>query len=213
MAHFFPCLDIFAQCFQKPLLAKSSCDKEVNAIDNEYHLAKVDDDSRLWEVFSCDAIDGHFLRKFGWGNKTTLKTEPEANGVDVCKELRAFYDKYYKPENCKLVLRSPYSLEEMEKEVVKAFEHWSQSSAVDMSKELGDKLECDKRTDRWDQSSTSLPSVFSEVFGSSMIGNDDDERQSNSSNATRIFRIIPVKKNYHWLTMAWILPPTIHLYR
>ena len=52
MTHFSPCLDIFAQCFQTPLLAKQSCAKEVNAIDNEFHLAKVDDDSRLWEVFA-----------------------------------------------------------------------------------------------------------------------------------------------------------------
>ena len=52
MQHCFTCLDIFAQCVQSPLLTHSSSAKEVSAIDNEFHLAKVDDDSRLWEVFS-----------------------------------------------------------------------------------------------------------------------------------------------------------------
>ena len=33
-------------------LSRTSCSKEVNAIDNEFHIAKGDDDTRLWEVFA-----------------------------------------------------------------------------------------------------------------------------------------------------------------
>lgn len=52
MGHFSPALDIFAQCFRSPLLSRGSCEKEVRAIDNEFELARNDDDTRLWEVFS-----------------------------------------------------------------------------------------------------------------------------------------------------------------
>jgi len=216
MLHFFDCLDIFAQCFRAPLLSSTSCQKEVNAIDNEYHLAKVDDDSRLWEVFSCDAVDGHFLRKFGWGNKASLQTQPESEGVDVCDQLRTFYQQYYHPSNCKLVILAPYSLEEMEAAVRNVFGGWNSRSAVATDSKVSSE-DIHLTLPHVASLSSLMPggdisnemrkkylSKFSEVFAFST---------PDGSPTTRVYRIIPIRKNYHWLTLAWVLPPTIQHYR
>ena len=73
-------LDIFAQCFISPLLSASCSDREINAIENEFQLAKTSDSSRIQQLYcsNCDNNNNnhnnnkkHFLKKFSWGNLYT----------------------------------------------------------------------------------------------------------------------------------------------
>jgi len=75
--HFAEALDIFAHCFKCPLLSTSAADREINAIESEFHLAKVSDGARLQQLLCDAAVDGHVLRKFSWGNLESLATIPQ----------------------------------------------------------------------------------------------------------------------------------------
>jgi secreted Zn-dependent insulinase-like peptidase len=155
-----------------------------------------------------DAVEGHVLRKFGWGNKASLLTQPTASGVDVCGQLRAFHTTHYYPQNCKLVVLSPHSLEAMEVSVRQSFGQWGvkhHSLPVCTSEVVVD------------GPIVNGMSKFTEVFGTlptaSLTHVDASTCASECKQPTRVYRIIPMKKNYHWLTLAWVLPPTIQQYR
>ena len=75
--HFAEALDIFAHCFKCPLLSTSAADREINAIESEFNLAKVSDGARLQQLLCDAAVDGHVLRKFSWGNLESLATIPQ----------------------------------------------------------------------------------------------------------------------------------------
>jgi len=122
--HFREALDIFASCFISPLLSASAAEREISAIDSEFNLAKIDDGSRLQQLYCHQAQDGHILRKFSWGNLDSLKRTPAKNNVDVHTILRAFHSKHYVPENMKLVVVAPESLDVLEAHVRECFGEW-----------------------------------------------------------------------------------------
>lgn len=122
--------DIFANCFIAPKLSITSSDRELQAIDSEFHLAEMSDAARAQEVLCSCANDGHFYRKFSWGNLKSLKDEPISKGVDPNEKLRAFYETFYTPDNMCLVVISPRSTEEMLYMVEKSFGSWKPVAAT-----------------------------------------------------------------------------------
>ena len=88
-------LDMFAQFFTSPLMLESSVDRELNAVESEFQLAKNSDGSRLQHLMShtCGYSPAlHPFAKFSWGNKESLQESPRRNNVDPMVELRKFYD-------------------------------------------------------------------------------------------------------------------------
>jgi secreted Zn-dependent insulinase-like peptidase len=125
--HFASALDIFAHCFISPKLSDSSADREILAIDNEFHLAEMNDEARCQEVYcACcaRATPNHFFSRFSWGNLHSLKEVPASLGIDTHKELRKFYETHYRPNRMKLVLISPYSMDVMYDMLSSAFGPW-----------------------------------------------------------------------------------------
>ena len=98
-------IDMFSQLFISPLLRPDAMERELNAIESEFQLSKNDDGCRFQQLLchSCgkEALE-HPFNKFSWGNKQSLKTLPEANGVDVIGEIRRFYQQYYYASNMTL---------------------------------------------------------------------------------------------------------------
>lgn len=131
--HFREALDIFASCFISPLLSTSAAEREISAIDSEFNLAKIDDGSRLQQLYCHQAQDGHILRKFSWGNLDSLKRTPAKNNVDVHSILRAFHSKHYVPENMKLVVVAPEPLDVLETYVRDCFNEWHNPFAAPAS--------------------------------------------------------------------------------
>jgi secreted Zn-dependent insulinase-like peptidase len=115
-------LDIFAQCFISPKLNADSAEREIRAIESEYNLAKMSDSARSQEVLCSCTNEGHFYRKFSWGNMKSLSENPSKKGINVNACLREFYNKYYYPQNMKLVVVAPSSFEDMIKMVSESFE-------------------------------------------------------------------------------------------
>ena len=69
-------LDMFAQFFTAPLLLENSVERELNAIESEFQLAKNNDGSRAQQLIShtCGySPEEHPFAKFSWGNLKSLK--------------------------------------------------------------------------------------------------------------------------------------------
>lgn len=122
---FAEALDIFAQCIIAPKLNTSALDREVEAIESEFRIAQMEDDSRLAQLTSSQVKEGHVLHKFSWGNKKSLVEVPKSKGLDMRETMREFHAEYYSPKNMSLTVSSPHSLEELEAVVLESFAVWS----------------------------------------------------------------------------------------
>jgi insulysin len=95
--HLEQALEIFANFFIEPLFAENTITKEINAVDSEDSKNKSLDVVRLDMILKLLA-PGHTFSKFGGGNSRTL------NVHGVRDKLIEFYNKYYTPDNFKLVV-------------------------------------------------------------------------------------------------------------
>uniref|UniRef100_A0A8C4F3U4 Nardilysin a (N-arginine dibasic convertase) n=1 Tax=Dicentrarchus labrax TaxID=13489 RepID=A0A8C4F3U4_DICLA len=114
-------LDRWAQFFICPLMIRDAIDREVEAVDSEYQLAKPSDSHRKEMLFGSLAKPGHPMGKFCWGNAQTLKQEPKQKKINVYKRLRAFWKKYYSAHYMTLAVQSKEKLDTLEEWVREIF--------------------------------------------------------------------------------------------
>ncbi|XP_010793726.1 nardilysin [Notothenia coriiceps] len=114
-------LDRWAQFFICPLMIRDAIDREVEAVDSEYQLAKPSDSHRKEMLFGSLAKPGHPMGKFCWGNAQTLKQEPKEKKINVYKRLRAFWKKHYSAHYMTLAVQSKETLDTLEKWVREIF--------------------------------------------------------------------------------------------
>ncbi|XP_029350419.1 nardilysin-like [Echeneis naucrates] len=114
-------LDRWAQFFICPLMIRDAIDREVEAVDSEYQLAKPSDSHRKEMLFGSLAKPGHPMGKFCWGNAQTLKQEPKKKKINVYKRLRAFWKKHYSSHYMTLAVQSKEKLDTLEEWVREIF--------------------------------------------------------------------------------------------
>ncbi|KAM9842855.1 nardilysin-like [Aulostomus maculatus] len=114
-------LDRWAQFFICPLMIRDAIDREVEAVDSEYQLAKPSDSHRKEMLFGSLAKPGHPMGKFCWGNAQTLKQEPKKKKISVYKRLRAFWKKHYSAHYMTLAVQSKEKLDTLEEWVREIF--------------------------------------------------------------------------------------------
>ncbi|XP_072544674.1 nardilysin isoform X2 [Salminus brasiliensis] len=114
-------LDRWAQFFICPLMIKDAIEREVEAVDSEYQLAKPSDSHRKEMLFGSLAKPNHPMGKFFWGNAETLKTEPKKKKIDVYKRLREFWKKHYSAHYMTLAVQSKEKLDTLEEWVREIF--------------------------------------------------------------------------------------------
>uniref|UniRef100_A0A673LZS3 Nardilysin-like n=1 Tax=Sinocyclocheilus rhinocerous TaxID=307959 RepID=A0A673LZS3_9TELE len=114
-------LDRWAQFFICPLMIEDAIDREVEAVDSEYQLAKPSDSHRKEMLFGSLAKPDHPMSKFCWGNAQTLKTEPKEKNINVYKRLREFWKRYYSAHYMTLAVQSKESLDTLEEWVREIF--------------------------------------------------------------------------------------------
>uniref|UniRef100_A0A8C7NN26 Nardilysin a (N-arginine dibasic convertase) n=1 Tax=Oncorhynchus mykiss TaxID=8022 RepID=A0A8C7NN26_ONCMY len=114
-------LDRWAQFFICPLMIRDAIDREVEAVDSEYQLAKPSDSHRKEMLFGSLAKPGHPMGKFGWGNAQTLKTEPRKKKINVYKRLRSFWKRHYSAHYMTLTVQSKEKLDTLEEWVKEIF--------------------------------------------------------------------------------------------
>ncbi|KAM9243048.1 nardilysin isoform 1-T1 [Dugong dugon] len=119
--YFKEALDRWAQFFIHPLMIRDAIDREVEAVDSEYQLARPSDANRKEMLFGSLARPGHPMGKFFWGNAETLKHEPKRNNIDTHARLREFWMCYYSAHYMTLVVQSKETLDTLEKWVTEIF--------------------------------------------------------------------------------------------
>uniref|UniRef100_A0A8C4Y5B3 Nardilysin n=1 Tax=Gopherus evgoodei TaxID=1825980 RepID=A0A8C4Y5B3_9SAUR len=104
--YFKEALDRWAQFFIHPLMIRDAIDREVEAVDSEYQLARPSDANRRELLLGSLARPGHPMKKFFWGNAETLKHEPKKSNTDIYSRLRDFWQHYYSAHYMNLVVQS-----------------------------------------------------------------------------------------------------------
>ncbi|KAI8616790.1 Metalloenzyme, LuxS/M16 peptidase-like protein [Chytriomyces sp. MP71] len=114
-------LDRFAQFFISPLFDDSCTDRELNAVDSEHKKNIQDDDWRIQQLDQDLCSPGHAYCKFGTGNLTTLKEEPETKGLRTREMCIDFYRTNYSANIMNLVVLGKESLDQLESWVAEKF--------------------------------------------------------------------------------------------
>nr|XP_046247004.1 nardilysin b [Scatophagus argus] len=119
--YFKEALDRWAQFFICPLMIEDAIDREVEAVDSEYQLARPSDSHRKEMLFGGLAKPGHPMSKFCWGNAQTLKHEPREKQINTYERLRLFWRRYYSAHYMTLAVQSKESLDTLEQWVREIF--------------------------------------------------------------------------------------------
>ncbi|XP_006005060.1 nardilysin [Latimeria chalumnae] len=119
--YFKEALDRWAQFFIGPLMIRDAIDREVEAVDSEYQLAKPSDSNRKEMLFGSLAKPGHPMGHFFWGNAQTLKHDPSVKNIDTYARLREFWKRYYSAHYMTLAVQSRENLDTLETWVKEIF--------------------------------------------------------------------------------------------
>ncbi|XP_046906289.1 nardilysin b [Hypomesus transpacificus] len=119
--YFRDALDRWAQFFICPLMIEDAIDREVEAVDSEYQLARPSDSHRKEMLFGSLAKPSHPMGKFCWGNAQTLKHEPREKHINTYQRLRDFWKRYYSAHYMTLTVQSKETLDTLEEWVREIF--------------------------------------------------------------------------------------------
>ncbi|KAH0617498.1 hypothetical protein JD844_015829 [Phrynosoma platyrhinos] len=119
--YFREALDRWAQFFIHPLMIKDAIQREVEAVDSEYQIARPSDANRRELLIGSLAKPGHPMGKFFWGNAETLKHTPKKKNIDTYARLRDFRKRHYSAHYMNLVVQSRETLDTLEKWVTEIF--------------------------------------------------------------------------------------------
>uniref|UniRef100_A0A3B4A1W4 Nardilysin b (N-arginine dibasic convertase) n=1 Tax=Periophthalmus magnuspinnatus TaxID=409849 RepID=A0A3B4A1W4_9GOBI len=119
--YFREALDRWAQFFICPLMVEDAVEREVEAVDSEFQMARPSDSQRKEMLFGSIAKPGHPMGKFLWGNTQTLKQEPRDKGINTYEHLRQFWTRYYTAQYMTLAVQSRECLDTLEQWVREIF--------------------------------------------------------------------------------------------
>ncbi|KAH8581911.1 peptidase insulinase-like peptidase [Cryptosporidium sp. chipmunk genotype I] len=114
-------LDRFSSFFTEPLFCKDMTEKEVSAIENEFHLKYHSDERVRFHLLAQLANKSHPLNCFTTGNKETLEIKPKELGINLHSELLKFYSSYYSSNIMSVLLYGKEDLDTLEKYTIKYF--------------------------------------------------------------------------------------------
>lgn len=114
-------LDRLAQFFIDPTFKSSAVDRELHNIDSEHRNDGSSDGLRVWQVEKLMSNPNHPWSNLEGGNLDTLKTGPEARGLNVREKLLDFVRKHDSANRMKLTVLGQEPLEVMKSWVVELF--------------------------------------------------------------------------------------------
>jgi insulysin len=109
------------QFFIAPRISRDGIARERQAVDAEHSKNLLSDgwrQQRLWQEIAHPS--SHYSRFFT-GNLETLGIDPEAAGIDVHKELVAFWEREYSANRMKLCVLGRQALDELQALVEEQF--------------------------------------------------------------------------------------------
>ena len=122
-------LDRFAQFFIAPLFREDAVERELRAINSEHLNSFTSDSWRNYQLLKSTCNQNHPFAKFGCGNYNTLTNGGDITGTDAVSSggsspvpsLKDFWNEKYVAENMKVCVVGRANLDELQKEVEKAF--------------------------------------------------------------------------------------------
>ncbi|KAK3533465.1 hypothetical protein QTP70_023470, partial [Hemibagrus guttatus] len=111
----------WAQFFICPLMIEDAIEREVEAVDSEYQLARPSDSHRKEMLFGSLAKPNHPMSKFCWGNAQTLKHGPKEKMINTYERLQEFRRRYYSAHYMTLAVQSRETLDTLEEWVREIF--------------------------------------------------------------------------------------------
>jgi len=114
-------LDRFAQFFVAPLFLESTLDRELRAVDSENKKNLQSDQWRLNQLEKSLSNPKHPFCHFSTGSLETLKTLPEARGINVRDKFIEFYENHYSANLMKLCVLGREPLDVLEEWVCEYF--------------------------------------------------------------------------------------------
>ncbi|XP_023809824.1 nardilysin isoform X2 [Oryzias latipes] len=119
--YFRDALHRWAQFFICPLMLEDAMDREVEAVDSEFQMARPSDFHRKEMLFGSLSKAGHPMGKFFWGNAQTLKHDPKERQIDTYQRLRDFWRRHYSAHYMTLAVQSRETLDTLEEWVRQIF--------------------------------------------------------------------------------------------
>ena len=113
---------MFSDMFDQPLLNMDLMEKEINAVNSENNKNLQQDNWRQRQVLRTLANEEHPYSRFTTGNFSTLHSVPS---VDLNKQLRNYFEKYYFPQAMRVVVIHKDSLDKIESAVASNFASFS----------------------------------------------------------------------------------------
>lgn len=104
--------------FAEPLFDLTFMNKEIEAVNSENEKNLNQDNWREHQIVKTLANPKHPFHRFNTGNNSTLRN---VDLITLNKRLNAFYNRYYTPNNMKLVVLSNQSLDLMQAQVSQFF--------------------------------------------------------------------------------------------
>ncbi|XP_037553696.1 nardilysin b [Nematolebias whitei] len=117
--YFREALDRWAGFFICPLMLEDAVDREVEAVDSEFQLARPSDSHRKEMLFGSLSKPGHPMSKFFCGNAQTLK--PKETQINTYERLQVFRRRYYSAHYMTLTVQSRETLDTLEEWVRESF--------------------------------------------------------------------------------------------
>ncbi|KAK4230885.1 UCH-domain-containing protein [Podospora fimiseda] len=114
-------LDRFSQFFVEPLFLEETLDRELRAVDSENKKNLQNDQWRLHQLKKTLSNPNHPHCHFSTGNVETLKTIPEAKGINVRDKFIEFYQKHYSANRMKVCVLGREPLDLLQSWVVEYF--------------------------------------------------------------------------------------------
>ncbi|KAG5497184.1 hypothetical protein GH5_01726 [Leishmania sp. Ghana 2012 LV757] len=106
-------LERFVEFFAAPSFSPGAVAREVNAVHSEDEKNHNNDYWRLEEVIRGFCNPKHPHSRYGNGNLTTLRDEPQRRGIDVRESLKAFHSRYYLANGATIVVVSSRPADEV----------------------------------------------------------------------------------------------------
>ncbi|KAL6559607.1 hypothetical protein OROGR_004724 [Orobanche gracilis] len=110
----------FAQFFTSPLVKAEAMEREILAVDSEFHQVLQSDSCRLQQLQCHTSASGHPFNRFFWGNKKSLADAME-KGINLRDHALKLYEDNYHGGSMKLVVIGGETLEVLEGWVLELF--------------------------------------------------------------------------------------------
>lgn len=174
----------FSSFFKRPLFTESYMNMEVNSVDNEHEGNVVNDEKILYHGWRLLSSEDHPFHRFGTGTKSTL------NSKCTQKEMIKYYKANFVSTNMVLALKSPLSLNQLQKLAVTNF-----ASIPEMRESIGKPPNYKRRSKTKPRDSPIIDleslDVRSEIFPSTCTGR---LLYIKSDNASQVRLFFPIHK-------------------